>query len=232
MTRQLRLSAIEINLNDRVEDIVRTWAAGLSSSVKPNKVAVLSSNSVPVPITVGLFRPVIILPNELVLNSNHELLLSAIGHELIHVARRDYLFNLICEVLYVPLSFHPAAALARRRIKQTRELCCDELVAAKLLRPEIYARSLVRLIGSVPIPRRLAADTTIGIAESDNLEVRIMSLLKNRQLSNRRKIFLVAIALILLAVPSGAATSFALSFEINGQNPRASGQNRQKAERV
>ena len=131
------------------------------------------------PITVGILKHLIILPERLLREIDEEVLTSAIGHELVHVARRDYLVNLIYEFIYLPLSFHPAAALVRRRIKQTRELCCDESVAEKLLRPEVYARSLVRLIGSAPVGRRLAANTNIGINESDILEVRIMSLLNS-----------------------------------------------------
>jgi len=229
MTRQLRLSAIEINLNDRVEDIVRTCEAALSSSVKPNKVAVLSSNSVPVPITVGLFRPVIILPNELVLNSNHELLLSAIGHEFIHVARRDYLFNLICEVLYVPISFHPAAALIRRRIKQTRELCCDELVAELIVNPEVYARSLIKLASSAPTLRRLSVSTTVGIADADILEARIMSLLRKTKTNKRWKVMFIAVP-VLLAIPCVAAAAFAMKFDLAQQEPSQEQKERRERE--
>ncbi len=103
----------------------------------------LRSETLPVPVTIGLFHPVIILPEPLLREGNIDLLTSAIGHEFIHVARRDYLLNFIYELLFVPISFHPAAALLRRRVKQTRELCCDELVAERILNAEVYARSLV-----------------------------------------------------------------------------------------
>ncbi|PYS29343.1 MAG: hypothetical protein DMF75_17455, partial [Acidobacteria bacterium] len=144
------------------------------------------------------------------------------GDELIHVARRDYLANLIYEFIYLPLSFHPAAALVRRRIKQTRELCCDESVAAKLLRADVYARSLVRMIGWAPPARRLAIDTTIGINESDILEVRIMSLLKTPKLSSRHRALLLIAASLLLLTPCVAAAKFALNFDTNKQEPASS----------
>jgi hypothetical protein len=182
-------------------------------------VCILGSAFVPVPITVGVFRPLIILPEHLLHHIDEEVLTTAIGHELVHVARRDYLANLIYELIYLPLSFHPAMALVRRRIKQTRELCCDEAVASKLLGPESYARSLVRLIGSVPLGARLAADTTIGISESDILEVRIMSLLKTPRLNVRRKRLLLITASLLLAAPCVAATSFAFSLDISQRQP-------------
>jgi uncharacterized membrane protein YkoI len=133
---------------------------------------------------------------------------------LVHVARRDYILNLVYELIYLPLSFHPAAAVLRRRIKQTRELCCDELVARKILAPDIYARSLVRLIDSVPLAGRLAPDTTIGITDADILEVRIMSLLKISKASGRRNSLLLLAACLLFAVPCATAAAFALEFDI------------------
>ena len=182
-------------------------------------VRVLCSAEVPVPITVGVFRRVIVLPQRFVHETNLNVLRSAIGHELVHVARRDYLTNLVCEFIYVPLSFHPAAALARRRIKHTRELCCDETVAAKLIKPEVYARSLISLIGSAPIWRPLAPDTTIGINESDILEVRIMSLLNTRKFPPRSRMLLLTASALLLIVPCVAAARFALNFGASAQEP-------------
>ena len=178
------------------------------------RVRVVCSTSVPVPITAGVFNPLIILPAQLLGEADEEILLSAIGHELVHVVRRDYLLNLVYELIYLPVSFHPAAAVFRRRIKQTRELCCDELVAKKLLAPEVYARSLVRLVGSVPLARRFP-DTTIGITDADILEVRIMSLLKTSKVSLRRNTLLLIAACLLLAAPCVAAASFALHFDID-----------------
>jgi len=196
--------------------------------IRPGSFRVLCSAEVPVPITVGVFRRIIILPQRFVTEINHDVLRSAIGHELVHVARRDYLTNLIYEFIYVPLSFHPAAALARRRIKHTRELSCDETVAAKLIKPEIYARSLISLIGSAPIWRPLAPDTTIGINESDILEVRIMSLLKTTNFSPRRRTLLLIAASLLLVVPCVAAARFALSFNTARQEPAAKLELKQK----
>jgi TonB family protein len=214
-TRRIIQSAHEFAFLEPVQTIIQKC----QTAIGVDRVRFLCSNSVPVPITVGILRQLIILPERLLHGVDEEVLTSAIGHELVHVARRDYLVNLVYEFIYLPLSFHPAAALVRRRIKQTRELCCDESVAKKLLGAEIYARSLVRLVGSAPISRRLAANTTIGINESDILEVRIMSLLNSTKLTTRRKRVLLIAAALLLATPCVAATSFALNFDIDRQEP-------------
>jgi TonB family protein len=221
-------------------DLFQATLEDCQTVIRSGSFRILCSAEVPVPATVGVFRRIIILPQRFVNEANQDVLRSAIGHELVHVARRDYLTNLIYEFIYVPLSFHPAAAFARRRIKHTRELCCDETVAAKLIQPEVYARSLISLIGSAPIWRPLAPDTTIGINESDILEVRIMSLLKTRNFSPRRRTLLLIAASILLVVPCIAAARFALSFDTARQEPAArlelkqklDAEQREKQERV
>ena len=177
-------------------------------------VRVFRSETLPVPVTTGLFHPVIILPESLLREGNVDLLTSAIGHEFIHVARRDYLLNLIYELLFVPISFHPAAALLRRRVRETRELCCDELVAERILNAEVYARSLVKLASPAPPLRRLSVTTTVGIADADILEARIMSLLKKPEMKTRwKKSLLIAVSLLLL-LPSIAAVAFAMRFDV------------------
>jgi len=225
-TRIIAKSAYECTFPERARMIIQRCQTAIGSQ----RVRLLCSANVPVPITFGLINPVIILPERLLHEIDEELLTTAIGHELIHVARRDYLANLIYEFIYLPLSFHPAAALVRRRIKQTRELCCDESVATKLMKPDVYARALVRMIGWAPTGRRLAIDTTIGINESDILEVRIMSLLKTPKLSSRRRALLLIAAALLLLTPCVAAAKFALSFDTNKQEPASSSSPQQTQE--
>jgi TonB family protein len=225
-TRKIVRTAFEVELPESAQAIIEACGRAIAT----RRVRVLCSSSIPVPITLGVLKPIIILPQPLLKEIDENLLISAVGHELVHIARRDYLMNLIYEFVYLPVWFHPAAWLIRRRIRQTRELCCDEGVTSKLLRPEVYARCLVRMIGTSPLTTRLAADTTIGIVESDNLEGRIMSLLKSRKLTGRRKNVLLLIASLLLAVPCIAATPFALSFEIKRPEPTVSGQSREQDE--
>ena len=220
-TRMIRRRAIEIEPNDNVAEVIRRCETEFGT--RAGAVRVFRSESLPVPVTVGLFHPVIILPESLLREGNVDLLTSAIGHEFIHVARHDYLLNLIYELLFVPISFHPAAALLRRRVRETRELCCDELVAQRILNAEVYARSLVKLASPAPPLRRLSVTTTVGIADADILEARIMSLLKKPNFQTRwKRSLLVAVSLLLL-VPCAAAAVFAMRFDVetSAQEPAA-----------
>jgi beta-lactamase regulating signal transducer with metallopeptidase domain len=216
-TKAIRRETAELESDDRITAVIERCE--LAFKTTPGKVRVCRSETLPVPVTIGLFQPVIILPEPLLREGNIELLTSAIGHEFVHVARRDYLLNFIYELVFVTVSFHPAAALLRRRVKQTRELTCDELVAERILNAEVYARSLVKLAGSAPPLRRLSVTTTVGIADADILEARIMSLLKKPELKTRwTKLLLTAVAVMLL-VPCAAAGAFALRFDVETQDP-------------
>src|SRR5215213_4926293 len=229
-TRAIRRHATEIEPNDSVAEVIRRCE--FEFGTRAGAVKVYGSKTLPVPVTTGLFHPVIILPESLLREGSLDLLTSAIGHEFVHVARRDYVLNLIYELLFVPVSFHPAAALLRRRVRETRELCCDELVAERILNAEVYARSLVKLAGSAPPLRRLSVTTTVGIADADILEARIMSLLKKPELNTRWKKSLLIVVSLLLLAPSVAAVAFAMRFDgdSNTQDPAA--QERKEKDKV
>ena len=218
-TRNIRNAAVDVERDETIEAIIRECAKRLN--FRNQSVIVCRSATLPAPVTIGLFRPVIILPDSLLREGDSDLLTSAIGHEYIHVARHDYVLNFIYELLYLPVSFHPAAALVRRRIKQTRELCCDELVAERILSAETYARSLVVLAGSAPSLRRLSVTTTVGIADADILEARVMSLLSKPKMNKRWKRMLLVAVSLLLVIPCVAAAALAMRFEVatNAQEP-------------
>lgn len=212
-TRSIRRNALELDPDENIAAIINKCEDDLATGSR--RILVLRSEALPVPVTMGFAPPVIILPDTLLREGNTELLTSAIGHEFIHVTRQDYLLNFIYELLYLPISFHPAAALLRRRIKQTRELCCDELVASRILNAEVYARSLLRLAGSVPTLRQLSVTTTVGIADADILEARIMSLLTKPKVTTRwRKALLFAVSLLLLVPCVAAAAAFNMRFDL------------------
>ena len=231
-TKGLIARARPVEIHEGLEPIVEKCQRAIGVT----QARILCSESVPVSLTVGVRNPLVILPEQLLREADMDLVTSAVGHELMHVWRRDYLLNLIYELVFLPLAFHPGAALIRRRINQTRELCCDELVAERLLDAEVYARSLVQLAGSAPPFRPLAATTTVGIADADILEVRIMSLLKRSKASLRQKKLLLIAASIVLIVPCIAVASFAFHFDIDPGGSRSvaqepAQQDKEKAER-
>jgi flagellar biosynthesis/type III secretory pathway M-ring protein FliF/YscJ len=77
----------------------------------------------------------------------------------------------------------------------------------------------MRLIGSTPLSPRLISDTTIGLNQSDILEVRIMSLLNSKNRKSRSpRTLLIAAALVLIA-PCIVGAKLALKLDVYAQEP-------------
>src|SRR6185369_306567 len=75
-TRTIRHRAIEIEPNDSVAQVIHRCE--LEFGTRAGSVRVFRSDTLPVPVTTGLFNPVIILPESLLREGNVELLTSAI----------------------------------------------------------------------------------------------------------------------------------------------------------
>jgi TonB family protein len=159
-------------------------------------------------VTAGVRGPTVILPASLLGPNEREDLAAALAHEMAHVCRRDYLWNLIYELLFLPVAFHPLALLIIRRLGDTRELACDEL-AAKVLGTSIYAKSLVRLAHDMSrrVGAALAANYTLGVFDANILEERVMKLLNPRAGGHLAKLSLF-LAAFLISSLSFAAVHF------------------------
>ena len=215
-TRTIAKSVSTVELSEQLQAIT----ARCQKVIGVKKVRIVCSQMVAVPVTIGWLNPLVVLPEYLLKEADDDVLTSALGHELVHVARRDYLLNLIYELIYLPLSFHPGAALFRRRINQSRELGCDELVTEKLLDPKVYARSLVQLAGSVVPVSQSFTTMTVGIDDADILEERVAIMLKRPRVAPGNKRLLLIITSLLLMVPCVAAAPFALRINLSKpENP-------------
>jgi bla regulator protein blaR1 len=111
------------------------------------------------PLLLGVLRPVILLPAGLALrlpSAQVELLLA---HELAHLRRWDHLANLLQVVVETILFYHPAVHWVSRRVREDREHCCDDLVAAAGSHPPVdYARALLAVAEErVHMPRMALA---------------------------------------------------------------------------
>jgi hypothetical protein len=169
-------------------------------------VPVLCSERISTPLTVGARQPVVLLPRDFVESASADELTAAVGHEMAHIRRRDFAINLACELLYIPVSFHPAAMLIRRRIDETRELACDEMVTHGLVDPLTYARSLVRIASALQAPRRPRYG--VGALDGGVLEERVHSLIDRgpRLGTGAGRAALAAACLALVASGAGLAS--------------------------
>jgi bla regulator protein blaR1 len=213
-TRGLRQSAYEREIPGRMSAVAERCREALGLKGVP----LVCSAKTTTPVTVGATAPLIILPETFFATLSDETLVTVLGHEMAHVARRDYALNLACEFLCLPISFHPLTKFIKRQIDRTRELACDDLVTERLLEPKVYARALVRVAGELVAPAGQAF--TLGIFDADILEERIMKLTqKPRRLGQRAGRLLVVAAFSLLCLSSLTISTF--SFELRTDNGSA-----------
>lgn len=197
---------------------VRELSAGMErisglcrAAFRLGRVTLGCSTTVLTPVTLGARNPLIVLPEGLYSEAREETLLSVLGHEMAHVARRDFALNLVCELVRLPISFHPCTHLIKRQIDRARELACDELVTERLLAPEAYARSLMRVATASIQP--VSQEFMLSIFDADILEERIMKLTqKRRQLGLRvgRAFFVTAFTVLCLSALTISTFSFDL----------------------
>ncbi|MBW3511300.1 M56 family metallopeptidase [Janthinobacterium sp. NKUCC06_STL] len=94
------------------------------------------------PVTVGFWRPVVLLPAALLSGMPVALLEALLAHELAHVRRWDYLVNLLQSVAEALLFFHPVVWWLSARMRAEREQVADALAAQALQDPQQLATAL------------------------------------------------------------------------------------------
>lgn len=86
------------------------------------------SQTVHVPMVMGVFNPSIILPEKISNLCSRSELTAIVLHELAHIKRRDLISIWLHQTVRVLFFFHPAIWLAGHEIKKEQEIACDELV--------------------------------------------------------------------------------------------------------
>lgn len=111
----------------------------------PRNVQLLISHQLSVPVMLGFFKPIILVPIAMVNNLSESQLEAVLLHELAHIKRNDYLLNIFQSVVETILFFNPFIWLISKIIRIEREHCCDDLVIANTAQPIQYAHALVAL---------------------------------------------------------------------------------------
>jgi bla regulator protein blaR1 len=91
------------------------------------KVEIFFSPLARVPMTLGTFKPVILFPFTAMTGLSVKEVEAILVHELAHVLRHDYLFNIIQSVVELLFFYHPAVWIISAQIRSERENSCDNL---------------------------------------------------------------------------------------------------------
>lgn len=109
------------------------------------KVQIWLSELVHTPVTIGYLKPVILIPVAAINHLSTQQVEAIILHELSHIRRYDYLFNLIINFIKTILYFNPFIKLFVKTIERERENSCDQMVMQYSYQPREYATALLLL---------------------------------------------------------------------------------------
>ncbi len=98
-----------------------------------------------IPMVVGLFKPVILLPLSILSNLPPDQVEIILLHELYHIKRKDHYINAVQTLMEILFFYHPATWYISKHIRKERELRVDEWIIQEINNPATYARALVTL---------------------------------------------------------------------------------------
>jgi TonB family protein len=120
-----------------------SWLLALRDELAPRALFLLS-DEMATPGTFGLRQPTILLPVSFTsLGRDRQAAIAA--HELFHARRRDWLSQVLEELLKALLFFHPAVHWLVGRVRLAREQTVDAAVVERLGGREVYLASLVEM---------------------------------------------------------------------------------------
>ncbi len=103
------------------------------------------SDTISTPLTIGFFKPIILIPVASINHLTTDQLEAVLLHELAHIKRYDYLLNIILSVVELTLFFNPFTQLLSKSIRKERENSCDDWVLQFKYNATAYAEALLRI---------------------------------------------------------------------------------------
>ena len=109
------------------------------------KVQTWVSELVTSPVTIGFWKPVILVPLAAISQLTPQQLEAVLLHELSHIRRSDYLINLVINFIQTILYFNPFVKAFVKIVEREREKSCDEMVLQFQYDSHDYASALLTL---------------------------------------------------------------------------------------
>jgi bla regulator protein blaR1 len=174
------------------------------------------------PGVVGLWRPILLLPEGILDRLSASELEAVLAHELCHIRRRDNLCASIHMVVEAVFWFHPLVWWIGARLVDERERACDEHVVSLGNRPDVYADAILsvcKLYAESPVP------CVSGVTGAD-IRRRIEAIMSNRGaagLNLAKKALLAGAGVVAVAAPVAIGLLIGVGHvpRVHAQNPVA-----------
>ena len=168
------------------------------------KVKIYISKNIKCPLTIGFFKPLILIPLAAVNHLTKEQMEAVILHELAHIKRADYLFYLLQCVIEKVFFFNIFSRMLNNIIERERENACDDWVLQFKYNSYHYAEALLKL-------GKLQA-SSLAMAASGKKEnmllYRIKRLIHNKEKNNAYEYSALRFSFLTLIIAMGLLISF------------------------
>jgi carboxyl-terminal processing protease len=164
-----------------------------------------------IPSTWGWRNPRVLLPREAE-SWPADRLRFVLLHEMAHIARGDYAWQVVGALARAAYWFNPLAWLGYQRMKAELEQASDDLVLTAGADPMAYAAELLHVTSQFPMPR-FSPSAALAIGRSARIRRRLESILddsRNRRVMSRRSIGGMALAGFVLAATAASCEGFRL----------------------
>jgi hypothetical protein len=161
-------------------------------------VELLESGLVKTPMVIGAIKPIVLFPIGVINHLTADQVEAVLAHELAHILRNDFAFNIIQSIIEILFYFHPAVWWISANIRAERENCCDDIAVGISGNPLTYAKALVSLQEFYTYSPNLSMSFA-GIGEGDQFMNRIKRLLNQPQnKTNLREKFIATCLLLFI----------------------------------
>ena len=142
----LLIAVFKLSQTWRAVMITRRWRLHAAEQYQSTAgiALVRYSPDVEIPLTVGVLRPAILLP-ESAIEWTQQRRDVVLAHEQAHVFRRDVLWNIVAAAVKGVLWWQPMSWYAHRQLVLSSEKACDDFVLHTGIGPAEYARELFAL---------------------------------------------------------------------------------------
>ncbi len=166
----------ELLADPRAQILARSVAAdcGLAGAIELRRAPACR-----VPLAWGLWRPVVLLPDEAIAWPDQRLA-AALRHEFGHLRRRDCLARLVSQMACAVYWMNPLVWLAARRLRVAQEQACDDLVLRSGASAPDYADLLMQVARGLGA-NRLVRRHALAMAHPSTLEARVQAIVDPRR---------------------------------------------------
>jgi beta-lactamase regulating signal transducer with metallopeptidase domain len=155
----------------RTSPVERAWQERLNRlgerlglPMHRRRIVLVESRVATTPMVIGIVRHTILLPLGMIAAMPTDYVESILAHELAHIARRDYLVNIVQSCVEALFFFHPAVWWMSALLRAEREHCCDDLAVQACGDPLALANALVALNEQRLLPYGLPSTPSVAMA--------------------------------------------------------------------